>query len=123
MGESIYWEPWQPQPGQRVRIRLSGECQAQFISGYSDLAVLGASFQRNFKDSGHVPEEDGAEGTVVTSGVLGRLREVVSVPDTRSSHPYVVQFEPWLPTPSVGGTLRAAAYAACELEPIDEERD
>ena len=27
MPDTDFWQPWTPQPGQRVRVRLSGECR------------------------------------------------------------------------------------------------
>lgn len=27
----IYWQPWRPETGQRVRTRISGECPKQYI--------------------------------------------------------------------------------------------
>lgn len=37
--EPVFWEPWRPQVGQRVRIRASSECPTQEISPLPDGAT------------------------------------------------------------------------------------
>ena len=94
------WQPWTPKVGDRVRIRLSGECQAEVQAG--------SPMHRAGMLSGHVPDEHGMTGTVD----MVNSREYV-----RDQHPYLVQFDRplFLGNDCSCGDL----YAAAELEPLE----
>ena len=53
-----FWEPVTFKVGNRVRVRLSGECQLEHQQD-------GPAHRRGHIDRGHAPEEDGAIGTVL----------------------------------------------------------
>lgn len=95
-------EPWQPQIGDRVRVRLNGECQAAFVSRFGTGQAFGTS--------SHIAESDGEIGTV---SVFGEL--LISNPD----HPFTVEFDKLIWSASEASFFFGAAYAACELEPLE----
>lgn len=91
-----YWEPWTPEVGQRVRVRLSGECQ--------------------------FAEQNGGAHTVYIEpfsedGVIGRAVPAVWPTALEAGHAYFVAFEDGQGAASSG---RGGWYAAMELEPIGE---
>ena len=90
--ENRFFEPWTPKIGQRVRVRLSGECQ--------------------FWGHRHVFREDGAIATV----------ERIVPLDRNHGHGYEVLFDkPWPCDPNDSDTqLIGSPYAAIELEPVDD---
>jgi hypothetical protein len=69
------WEPWQPSPGDRVRVRLSAECQFQ----YPGTTIC------------HRPQMDGVTGVVSDAPVLGFPRCDHRGHD--ASHRYSVLFD------------------------------
>ena len=97
------WEPWTFKVGDRVRVRLSGECRwARFSKALGD---------------GHLPVEDGLEG------------EIVDWPEgwpRGGGHDLAVWFDspPLLVDPDTGvpGYLTRASYAAIELELLEDNR-
>lgn len=100
------WEPWTPQLGQRVRVRLSGECREHFTAYQDDTPY--------FRPVPHYAEED------------GRVGAVTEVRQDEQGHRFYVDFEEpfrlrrryelfrgW-----VSPRLMGACYAAIELEPL-----
>jgi hypothetical protein len=92
-----YWEPWQPKIGDRVRVRLSGEC---LVKG----PAMSAETGKRYLCDGHPEWENGVTG-VVSVCRSGRC-------DGFSRHKVVVEFahpdgRPWM-----------GHFAACELEKI-----
>lgn len=94
------WEPWQPKVGDRVRVRLNGECHRR----YHVMSLLGTHSDVRY---GHVPEEDGRIGTVAIGP--GRPSE--------PSHRFAVVYD--VPMFSDGLPIVGGAYAAIELELIE----
>ena len=114
---SDIWEPWLPVIGQRVRIRLSAECQARMFEARpspwvrdDDLREMMRNrvdvanrFARDEWHDGHPDGVDGAEGTVTD---INRALDF--------GHYYRVMFDETLgPGAHIGGD-----FAAIELEPI-----
>lgn len=104
--EPRFYEPWTPLVGQRVRVRLSGECRQD-----------------------HYPEEDGRIGTMSELVDWDEVdeddsREPPAPPEMRA-HRYIVDFDvpflspddtglpPWLRSNDYG------FYCAIELERLD----
>ncbi len=98
MSEKI-WEPWTPEIGQPVRIRISGECELVGAPG----TPAGDAGER-----GHRPEEDGRTGVVIEHP-LG----INAAGLDAQGHRYRVRRD----GPLIGG-YRAGVYAAIELEPL-----
>lgn len=85
-----YWEPWQPAVGDRVRVRLSGECGRMESGRYVHTHIM--------------PGADGHSGIVISTNAGG------------DQHPYHVRFdEPYL---AYGTLVLSNVYAAIELEPL-----
>lgn len=102
--EQRFYEPWQPTVGQRVRVRLSGECRRKLTDG------VGKQIGRRF---GHHESFDGIGG-VVTSPLFASHSE----PNSSQGHPYLVLFESDV---TIDGHECVGDYfAAIELEPIDQ---
>ena len=97
---SEFWEPWQPEIGQRVRIRLSAECNVSWCDD-------------RYRD-GHPIEADGATGTVV--------KDRPDPPLWGATHPYVVVFDEPIVAPLFADGRESMwhgnYFAAIELEPI-----
>lgn len=95
------WIPegaWMPRIGERVRVRLSGECRHQWGEGYCD-------------PDGHFDFEDGLTGTVIS-------------PDGRphhAGHPIWVGWDTAhrVSLPQGNLLLMGCPYALAELEPVD----
>ena len=90
----VYWEPWAPAVGDRVRVRLSAECR---LTSWL-----------------HEPELDALAGYVETV-----WPESVGLPGHRfyvRFHPPIYNHRGWEP----GGSpeLHGTTFAAIELEPI-----
>lgn len=90
--------------GDRVRVRLSGECPVVFkhsVDGNGRVLTL---------NTPHYPNEDGITGYIAT------------VPFNRiiqgGSHPYYVEFDK--PIRADGYWLAGGTFAATELEPLDD---
>lgn len=101
--EPLYWEPWVLSVGQRVRVRLSAECQFR----YPTTAI------------GHHPEMDGVAGVVSDAPLDGFQPCDHSAHDP--SHRYSVNFD--APVVLVRGyrhraTSLGQCFAAAELEPL-----
>jgi hypothetical protein len=100
-----FWEPWTPKIGDRVRVRLSVECDAQFRRSArgGDLSNM-----RPHAPRGHYfAKEDGEVGHV--EGILGegQLREHRPV----RGHRFAVRYE--------SDPTKIGGYAAIELEPLN----
>lgn len=94
-----YWEAWQPEVGQRVRVRLSGECP----------------FMRCLHDT---PGLDGSEGDVESITVMAGRDGI-----TFKGHRVYVRFIPAIPYPDDGSAgpqrrLWGTTFAVNELEPV-----
>lgn len=105
--QGTVWVPETARPfvvGDRVRVRLSGECTTNGRQYNSRTGEIGISYQR------HIPEEDGKTGTVIE-------RPSYMAPAQR--HYVSVEFDAVF---SAGGFKRivAATYAPAELELIQE---
>ena len=99
-----YWEPWQPEVGQRVRVHLSGECQRLMETRVERLPFGGREL------TGHPQEMDGVTGIVVP---------IEPWMDITADHPYVVRFDEPLRLPEYGvGRCLGTVFAAIELEPV-----
>lgn len=91
-----YYEPWRFEFGQRVRVRLSGECQYARTVNRGTCAF----------PMPHLPATDGETGTVVLTGRAAY-----------AGHPYYVALD------VLDGLVVPAGdwFAACELEPCIED--
>jgi hypothetical protein len=100
-------EPWRPKVGDRVRVRLNGECRVTFTAyGANDL------IPRYSRHDGHHIAEDGQHGTV---------QLWPSPIASCASHPYFVRFDSPIPMDDSDGRLHGSIYAACELEALTDE--
>jgi hypothetical protein len=109
------WEPWRPEIGQRVRVRVSAECQA---GGVATRAPMSNRALRDLIESGgdangwgvaspqegHESEIDGVEGTVIAI-------------DRRVEHGHY--YRVWFDKPIMPMVLLGLDLAAIELEPVD----
>jgi hypothetical protein len=95
-----YYEPWVPAVGQRVRVRLSGECRTP-PHPESAAARVG--------NVGHAPWTDGITGVVMSDDnpYMGEGHRFLVAWD--ESYWYAQQW------------CTSAAYAAVELVPLDDE--
>ncbi len=93
-------EPWQPKVGDRVRVRLSAECNLKW-------STVGLSSGRDYGAQRHAPEVDGVVGSVV---------EQPAFTNAPPGHPYPVRYDKplWVGFNHVAG----GNYAASELEPL-----
>lgn len=106
------WEPWQPKIGQRVRIRLSRECDMRLDP---DAGVVRRGDARA-GDPAHNPDEDGRLGVVERHIEPGKSPS--GDDSLRHGHAWFVR---WVVPMKVGrGSYSGADYAACELEPLEE---
>lgn len=98
----MIWEPWKPEPGQRVRIRLSAECDVQF---WGPLALRG-----------HPSEFEALTGTVLQPTPYPSLAPWLN------THPYFVELDTPITVQLGDGYFPAPAegnyFAAVELEPL-----
>lgn len=102
-----FYEPWQPKVGDRVRVRLSGECQAVCI--YYRRA--GAPLHKNIPD--------GRIGTVVEGHPMIDANDARL--HARDGHTYPVEFDDAVLAPY--GFIVGSHFAATELEPLDDDRE
>lgn len=111
---SNIWEPWTPQIGQRVRVRLSAECLSSGVVTHApvDNAALRALIESGgdanqwgveSEETGHPPEIDGVEGTVLA---IDRAID--------DGHYYRV----WFDAPVRPSECWGLDMAAIELEPV-----
>lgn len=101
-----FWEPWHPEVGQRVRIRLNGECDIPtwWVKG-EKVVDFG---------NGHLDIENNCVGTIIECPFTerdGYCRHV------EVGHPYAVVIDGGISQSGV--RIRGAHYAALELEPVD----
>lgn len=98
------WAPWTPQVGDRVRVRLSGECQIVYPKAEQ---LSGEILEHGL---GHSDAENGAVGVV-----LAPRHELNS-----ATHTIHVGFHEWVPAAD-GVPMHASYYAAAELEPLEPQ--
>ncbi len=104
------YRPWRPKVGDRVRVRLSPECD--WNTRTTDMFT-----GRKMATGGpHDDEEDGRVGTVDQL----RYEAPLSEREAEETHPYAVTFDD--PYWSVRDRLliQGAHFAASELEPLEE---
>lgn len=92
------WEPWIPEVGQQVRVRLSGECTATYTV---DAMWYGDQVRHEPWPIHDVPAEN---------GMCGQVRAVYPF-DVMGSHRFEVVWQ------QVIGRQYGSTYAALELEP------
>jgi hypothetical protein len=99
------WEPWTPEIGQRVRIRVSPECPVVHLSRLDDVL------------RGHHTDYTGEIGVVEgISRYDPNDHEAVSAGDTNDGHDFYVSDHDLYPD---GRWHRVSAFfAAIELEPV-----
>jgi hypothetical protein len=98
----VYWEPWTPKVGDRVRVRLSPECRHERQSS-STREMIGS----------HIPEENGRVGTVAPWPNPTWPR--------RNGHDICVVFDVPIAV-TAWRHFYGCAFAAIELVPLDAER-
>lgn len=86
--------------GDRVRVRLDGECCAVY---------------RSWSGVGHPPVHDGQAGTVVASPPTYQLEYPPD--ETLRTHPITVRFDHWITVE--GRTFSGSWFAPTELERIE----
>ena len=96
-----YWS--EPKIGDRVRVRLSGECRVTGLAKRFDGTVV-------WIDT-HIAAENGQTGTVIECPFIARDGFCME-----DSHRSVVQFDEHLSDPEF--PCRVGHFAACELEPL-----
>lgn len=108
-----YWQPWTPRVGQRVRVRLSGECAARQHHHDTDARRV------TLGPGGHYATEEGREGVIVacTRQLCAEWRR-----DHWGHGVHVIYDEPFEIELADGSAAKAIgqAYAAIELEPLEE---
>lgn len=104
------YEPWKPRVGQRVRIRLSGECRAELPVECTARFAGG--------NLAHHPGQDGVVGTV--SRPSYRIPRENLDYARRIDHPYCVNYD--APLEYLGRMWGGGNFASCELEPLDGVR-
>lgn len=103
------WQPWQPKPGDRVRVRLSGECRAELPP-----ECAGRLYGLVFAHEG-IP--DGVTGTVVAMEGYGPNLAHFE----RIGHTTAVSFDERV---RVGGIeWKEVEFAPSELEALGEAAD
>ena len=104
MTATAWYEPWSPTVGQRVRIRLSGECQASHtpVSDGTYGVVKAVEWFRDDPTPHPVEDPDGSDYAAAL-----RYR----------GHWYDVDFEHPVPDAEEGRMIRSDLFAAIELEP------
>jgi hypothetical protein len=92
--------------GDRVRVRLSGECRALFRR-YSH---LGETYHSETPARTHFEQEDGQTGAVIERPAARKR--------SNQGHDVLVEFDVPLDVP--GSLMVAHGYAAAELEPLED---
>jgi hypothetical protein len=102
---AVRWEPWAPEIGQRVKIRLSAECPL----------LRAAPGEKETKTAWHSHSEDGMVGTVVrpTPGVWMPRMDL-------PGHPYLVDLSPNAVHFQGCISFGALYFAAPELDVVDD---
>lgn len=106
------YEPWRPRPGDRVRIRLNGECEHRYkfagIAGGPPVYATGVPHRLEL--------ENGRLGRVIESQQWATDEDV-------HAHVYMVLYDDPIPTPwlSYGQDIAGQAYAAIELEQVETD--
>ncbi len=105
-----YWEPWKPEVGQRVRVRISLEC------AYCLDPMFPKCYDRALSD-------DGRTGTVVTVGHGGCCLFDGEHDDLDPAHAAHTVWVKWddrrdYDDPQIPGIDLDAHFAVAELEPI-----
>ena len=97
------WEPWTPKVGDRVRIRLNGECAQNWPHDYA----YGGNCP-GVRRIGHDEREHDRTGTI----------RITDMPV--QSHPYLVKLD----APFIWECWRMehVSCAAIELEPLEDDR-
>lgn len=101
-----FWEPWTPKIGDRVRIKVSGECTFSHLGNAKltkDYTLLDAIVDGNL----------GGPGFQGANGVVGTVVGVYPSEDEDDGHPYYVN-------DACGGKWDRVDdfFAAIELEPV-----
>ena len=118
------YEHWTPQPGDRVRVRISAECRVKvdYCTG-----IAGPNGFSGIYRLGHDPVEDGAIGTVDYLEPAG-----CCAPQMRGKHPgcgdparlawcahrVMVEFDEPIPVAIVDYPQTCQYFAVAELEPL-----
>lgn len=101
---AAYWESWTPKIGDRVRVRLNGECRVDWRSHDVQMTSKGLV-------QGHQLVEDGRLGTVSDCG------EGFPCPHTKPmGHEYGIEYD--TPMDALGIVWAGGHYAAGELERV-----
>lgn len=110
--DSLPFERWMPKVGDRVRVRISGECGVQGGS-LSPISKAGVT--------AHFPDEDGATGTVYDPFLVHPAKSVEML--MAQGHTVFVRLDQEIPAPgSYFGSVNASAYALSEVEPLEWDR-
>lgn len=118
MSDSDVWEPWVPEVGQRVRVRLSAECRTEFeVARLAGQMTDDEARRRTLAGQDVFAFEDEDESFTThpnhIDGVTGVVGLIDRSPDS-DGHFYRVLFDVKLmPDAIVGAHLSAA-----ELEPV-----
>lgn len=116
---ALLWEPWVPEEGQRVRVRISAECQHEvnYDRGLDGISIGEAFVER----VGHDPAEDDHTGTVIAADPLDE--RYVSDPRWRTfeAHRFMVDFDDPVIPAIVDYPQKCQYFAACELVPLPDD--
>jgi hypothetical protein len=104
--DQTFFEPWQPKIGDRVRVRLNGECRFETF-GMNRHGILSE------RKPSHREWEDGKTGTVVLCRWIAEDGYCLS---DRWGHGIVIEYDTEVNRPDI--FAKAGHYAACELEPL-----
>ena len=104
------WEPWVPAVGDRVQVRLNGECRLLFgcALNHNDGPLVSLNGGPRI---GHDDIEHGAIGTVLR--ILGTYFQGRATRIDEHGHRFCVVFD------APRGPWWGSTYAAVELEPIE----
>lgn len=101
-------EFWTPKIGDRVRVRLSAECQRAVEPG-SPGAISG--------QGSHAPQFDGLTGRIISPGIYAAVIAAVINRD----HAYLVEFDQPITIDGYRHLVHGDAYAAAELELLTDD--
>lgn len=104
--EQRFYEPWAPAVGQRVRVRLSGECQAPVQPDTNFYRVI---------TKGHHELIDGVTGEVCVHPDLNGSGDLYA----EHGHFYDVRFDHGIKIPGTPFVMVGDTFAAIELEPAE----
>lgn len=108
------WEPWVPAEGDRVRVRISGECRATLAYDTGRDGLLSEVFVDRL---GHSPTEDGAVGEVI---IVEQWFD--SGDSAHDTHRFMVEFDEPVAVDVVDHPQTCHYFAACELIPLEATR-